>query len=464
MRPRTLICGILLVFVAFLLYVLLGVLLPPLKHAPVEPELLDVGKEFETQGGEPERVRCIEENEDALIWRLRLMESAEKELVLTTFDFGDDNSGRDIMAAMYRAAERGVHVRLMIDGINGFLKVSRSPYFHALADHPNVEAKFYNPVNLLKPWMLNYRMHDKYVIADDTAYILGGRNTNDLFLGNYRKHYNIDRDMLVYAGENGASMQELRAYFEEIWELPTNKTVKYRKGEKEQAAEKELLQRYERLMEQSPELESVPDWKAETMETSGVKLLTNPMEAVNKKPEMLEQLYPVMKQGEEVLVETPYIICSDDMYQALTELGEGRKLEILVNAVESGANPFGCTDYLNQKNTILATGASVYESIYGQSLHRKTVLVDDRISLVGSYNLDMRSTYLDTELMLMIDSPKLNAQLRKAADTVKERSLHILPDGTETPGEDYEPVELDGRKKGVYRFLRTVIPLFRQIL
>lgn len=39
----------------------------------------------------------------------------------------------------------------------------------------------------------------------------------------------------------------------------------------------------------------------------------------------------------------------------------------------------------------------------GQSLHTKTILVDDHISMIGSYNLDLRSTYLDTELMLVID-------------------------------------------------------------
>ena len=72
----------------------------------------------------------------------------------------------------------------------------------------------------------------------------------------------------------------------------------------------------------------------------------------------------------------------------------------MTNAVESGANPWGCTDYLNQKQKVLGTGVSVYECLAGQSLHTKTVLVDDDISLIGSYNLDIRSTYLDTEMML----------------------------------------------------------------
>ena len=50
----------------------------------------------------------------------------------------------------------------------------------------------------------------------------------------------------------------------------------------------------------------------------------------------------------------------------------------------------------------------MYECIADHSLHTKTILVDDRLSAVGSYNYDMRSTYLDTEMMLVIDSPELN--------------------------------------------------------
>ena len=56
----------------------------------------------------------------------------------------------------------------------------------------------------------------------------------------------------------------------------------------------------------------------------------------------------------------------------------GRRVQIMTNAIESGANPFGCTDYLNEKKNILATGSEVFEVSCGQSLHTKTILVDDQ--------------------------------------------------------------------------------------
>ena len=94
------------------------------------------------------------------------------------------------------------------------------------------------------------------------------------------------------------------------------------------------------------------------------------------------------------------------------DLVDYAKLQIVLNAVEKGSNPWGCTDYLNQKKKILKTGADVYELMNEHAVHTKAVLIDDRLSVVGSYNLDMRSTYLDTELMLVIDSQELNGQIQ----------------------------------------------------
>ena len=82
---------------------------------------------------------------------------------------------------------------------------------------------------------------------------------------------------------------------------------------------------------------------------------------------------------------------------------------ILINAVESGTNPFGCTDYLNQKTHLRSTGTHIYEYLGEQAQHTKAVLIGEDLTLAGSCNFDMRSVYLDTELMLAIKSPGLNA-------------------------------------------------------
>lgn len=86
-----------------------------------------------------ERILNIENNVDALVWRLRLIESAKENIVLATFDFRDDNSGQDMMAALLNAADRGVKVQILVDGINGTLYLRGSRNFRELTSHENVE-------------------------------------------------------------------------------------------------------------------------------------------------------------------------------------------------------------------------------------------------------------------------------------------------------------------------------------
>lgn len=124
-----------------------------------------------------------------------MLDEAKDEIILSTFDFNADKSGRDMMASLLHAADRSVSVRI------------------------------YNPINLLKPWNLQARMHDKYVIVDQKMYLLGGRNTTNLFLGDYSRSKNIDRELFVYetAENDSSSIRQLTDYFESVWALSDSK-------------------------------------------------------------------------------------------------------------------------------------------------------------------------------------------------------------------------------------------------
>lgn len=73
-----------------------------------------------------------------------------------------------------------------------------NPYFEALAASSGTSIKIYNKVNPLAPWRSMGRLHDKYLIADKSSYIIGGRNTFSYFLGSNSQYKNYDRDVLVY--------------------------------------------------------------------------------------------------------------------------------------------------------------------------------------------------------------------------------------------------------------------------
>ena len=153
------------------------------------------------------------------------------------------------------------------------------------------------------------------------------------------------------------------------------------------------------------------------------------------------------------------------MYRDLDALTDGgTQTRILLNSVESGANPWGSTDYLNQKYRIRRTGAELYEYMGSRSCHSKTLVIDDRISVVGSFNFDMRSAYLDTEMMLVIDSPELNAHLRQYIRGYMERSRYVLPDGTQGQGPEFALREMPVAKQIVYLLLRLLTPLGRHLL
>lgn len=102
--------GIKALAILFVLYILISLIVPPIfQKEPIELE----GAEF-AGTGVTERVLCIDDNREALIWRLRLIDRAENEIILSTFDFRVDNSGKDMIAALNEAAERGVNTAAFI--------------------------------------------------------------------------------------------------------------------------------------------------------------------------------------------------------------------------------------------------------------------------------------------------------------------------------------------------------------
>ena len=422
--------------------------------------------EFTAETAGTERICCIDDNEEALLWRLRMIGTAKKNIVLSTFDLRADENGTKLLAALNHAASKGVKIRLLIDGIYQQLFLADSSDFQALASSESVEVGVYNPVAPANLFKVNYRMHDKYLIIDEKMYLLGGRNSNDIFLGDHTKGINEDRDILVYDTSDGRaeSLQQLEDYFYEVW---NDKCVSKKKGKKPSEyteAHAHMEEVYASLLKKYKDIETYSDWEKDTIEVNKITLVDNGVHASRKRPQVLQTIQYLSDNADHVIIQTPYVICNGYMYDVLQQISDHAKLQIVLNAVEKGSNPWGCTDYLNQKKRILKTGADVYELMNEYPVHTKAVLIDDRLSVVGSYNLDMRSTYLDTELMLVIDSEKLNQQIRATESDYMEKSKEVLADGHETEGAKYKKKILNRQKKIYYSVLRLLIRPLRQLL
>src|SRR5262249_47230438 len=111
----------------------------------------------------------------------------------------NDDSGGLVMKHVIDAANRGVRVRLIIDDISTMLK-DQSPKHSAdwkmaeLGTHPNIEVRLFNAWHerskiargfeyLAHADHMNQRMHNKLLIADNRAAIVGGRNIGNEYFG-----------------------------------------------------------------------------------------------------------------------------------------------------------------------------------------------------------------------------------------------------------------------------------------
>lgn len=76
----------------------------------------------------------------------------------------------------------------------------------------------------------------------------------------------------------------------------------------------------------------------------------------------------------------------------------------------------------------------------------------------------VKGTYIDTELMLVIDSPELNHMLRENAALEMDMSRHVLPDGTQKYGADFQIVDVPLIRRISSGVLRIALVPFRHLL
>ena len=396
-----------------------------------------------------DRAMILESRADALDERLRLMQLAKEEIIIASYDCRDGESTRDMMAVALERADAGVRVRLLADGVAGRIYMQPSRLFRALEAHPNVEIRFYNLLTQYTPWRHMGRMHDKYVIVDGLGYILGGRNMFDHFIGEYRwARQSRDREALIYNsdGSPDSSLYRVKEYFEGMWAHPQAAAFGKACGDADRDAVYGMLrERLAALKREKPELFAPADYAAMTDATRGVWLISNPTGIYAKRPEAFAQLCALMETAEEgIVIHSPYAALNGWMRGRLSAIAAKVPVTLMVNAVENGANVVASGDYLYHRREVLSTGMSVLEYAGGDSYHGKSIAIDGDIAVIGSYNLDLRSTYVDTELMLVIHSPAVNAKLRGHLDALHADCRAVHADGTgEAPeGLDIPPLPL----------------------
>ena len=392
----------------------------------------------------------LEHAENGFLARLALIDLAEKSLDAQYYIWSADTTGRILASRVLRAADRGVRVRLLID--DHYQTQHRDFVLAGLDGHPNIEVRLFNPVTnrfwrtlsfLADFRRVNHRMHNKLLVMDNAAGIVGGRNIGDVYFGVQKDHNYRDMDVLT----TGPVVRELSASFDMFWNsefaIPVGATVKERPTQTDWKA---MLKRLEADVDPArypyPIDEALDDVRARLVQLRD-KFIWGPGRVFVEHPSRVETgaeigvIHHALSQRvneveHEILIESPYFILPDPVIERVGQLtASGIKVRAMTNSAASSDVLAAQAGYASTREKLLKAGMELYELrpdtnmerrwslLSGKSraaMHNKFVVFDRRSVFIGSFNLDSRSSTLNTEIGVMIDSPELASQAAKIMD------------------------------------------------
>ncbi len=413
--------------------------------------------------------RLTQSNTDALALQIRSAQLAQVSLDLKYYMWLNDVSGRLLSSELLRAADRGVRVRVLLD--DTYVR-THDLEFAALDEHPNVELRVYNPWRtrgsrvgnlfefFLGGFRLNHRMHNKAWITDGLLAIVGGRNVGDEYYG-LNEDFDF-RDLGVLLA--GHAVVATSADFDRYWNSPIViplAAIPRPQGGPTLAQAQQALERERTVAMASPEFAPVLTAQDLVVEVRSrqARLVSDRSRVINDPPDKWLQrsdefigvaadLRSVIDAAEqEVILVSPYFIPGAKGMDWLRGLRErGVRVRVLTNSLDATDVPAVHGAYARYRHRLLRAGVELYElkqssrvgrtSFRGSSkasLHTKAVLVDGRVAFVGSFNLDPRSTWINTEMGALIDDARFAEIVRANI----ERSL--------TPEHSYQ-LSLEGDK------------------
>jgi putative cardiolipin synthase len=400
--------------------------------------------------------RLLDNGLDAFVARGALIELADQTLDLQYYIFHHDTTGSIVIDRLIAAAERGVRVRLLLDDWGTADKKDEA--VAGLDAHPNIEVRLFNPyvnrsgirwvAELLTSFArINRRMHNKQLIADGQAVVLGGRNIGDEYFGFGELEFQ-DVDVLGVGPVTEQSSASFDAYWNSAFATPISALGTYTITEAAFAAERKALhERVERYRD-SPFAQALRESDlAQALRTQSVqlhwgdaKVLSDPPDKVTKPPDIPDESYlgaqlttyaqPVRS---ELLVVSPYFVPAGRGLEFFgAKRRDGVRVRILTNSLAATDVWLVHAGYSKYRRQLLERGVEIYElkpeaqraagvkGLVGSSrasLHGKTFVLDRHSVFVGSLNIDPRSLQQNTEVGVIVKS----AELARAVAALFER-------------------------------------------
>jgi len=441
----------------------------------------------------------------ALDARLALIEHATTSIDLQYYLIGDDSTGHAILRALRDAARRGVRVRLLVDDL---YTVGLDNLLRALATEPTVQVRLFNPfvtardsstrrllAMALSFKRLNHRMHNKLFIADGSVAVVGGRNLADEYFLRGQQANFIDFDLLAV----GDAVAELNDWFDLYWNseqvYPIADIMRATKADP--FTDDELRDLFERRTaptvgsaETSQPAQHMPEVDAfgapslrSALAQRRFRLLHVEAHAYADSPRKIDPdnnsiaihdtlahrfLLRLDEAHHEVLLISPYFIPGREALAKLKALRDQNvEIGVVTNSLAVSDEPLVSISLEKHQIELLRIGVNLYElsstrlkqdntirNLLGSStgrLHAKLAFLDRRTVLVGSMNLDPRSSNINTEIGMMVRSPELATMVIGAFKVDSMNGVYqvkLKPDGagvrwTAVDGESQEELDID---------------------
>lgn len=402
-------------------------------------------------GGARTGASLLEGGLEAFALRALAARAARRSLDLQYYIWRGDLTGRLLAREVLAAADRGVRVRLLLDDI---YVVGRDRTLAVLAAHPSVEVRVFNASHwrswgrtgfvlelLLGRWRLNRRMHNKAWIADGTVAVLGGRNIGDEYFDASGDFNFRDLDMAV-VGEAAADAQAVfEAYWSDALSQPVQAFPTARRPARRLPALRRLLsstaaqpaaRAFVERVRSCTDIGTVLSGRGHGLvPADGMQVLSDPPgKATGTAPEAdgIATAVDAALGGaaQEALVISPYFVPGEAGLEMLLRLvHRGVRVSVVTNSLSATDVVAVHGGYARYRRALLEAGVELWElkragredaGVFGSrgaSLHTKAFVVDGALVFVGSFNLDPRSKWLNTEMGAFARHAELGRRLRQ---------------------------------------------------
>jgi cardiolipin synthase len=329
------------------------------------------------------QLRLLPDGPERLVALLRLIDDARTSLRILYYIFLDDESGRRVRDALLAAAERGVSVSLLVDGFGS--DAASTAFFQPLADSDVRFCRF------SARWGRRYllRNHQKLALADEERVIIGGFNISDDYFAPIGE--NAWRDLGLEV--RGGSVACLAQYFDKLLDWAQNPHGRIRE--------------LRRVLQQSSVTQGRLHW-----------LFGGPTRRLSPWARSVRE---DMRSAKRLDMIAAYFAPSPGMLRRIA--GVARRGQARVITAAKSDNTATIAAARNTYWWMLKREVEIYE-YQPAKLHTKLFVIDDAVHL-GSANFDMRSLFLNLELMLRVDDAGFAAAMRGFVDGEVTNSEHI---------------------------------------